>query len=105
MPTSRRSAGSWLHPGDNLAIRHGVADPNQPLDHPTVETKGEAGLVLGAHLACQRDGLALRVALDGDRADGPRVGRGRAFCATGKRRENKGGAHYVRTARPGARAT
>ena len=45
-----------------------------PLDHASVEAKGEADLVLGANLACQRNGLAVRAALDSDGPDRPDLG-------------------------------
>jgi hypothetical protein len=60
----------------DLACRNHIADIDEPLDHASVEAKGEAGLVLGADVTRRRNGLAFRAALDGDRPDGPRL-RGR----------------------------
>jgi hypothetical protein len=68
---------------DDLACRNHIADIDEPLDHVSVEAKGEAGLVLGADVTRQRDGLAFRAAFDGDRPDGPRLGgRGDWLVAT-----------------------
>ena len=61
---------------DDLACREHIADIDEPLDHPSVEAKGKVGLVLGADVARQRNGLAFRDALDGDRPDGPGLGGG-----------------------------
>src|SRR3984893_15750999 len=60
-----------IEPGHDLACPEDVADIDGPLDHPSVEAKREADLVLGAHLAGQRNGLAFRAALDGNRPDRP----------------------------------
>ena len=49
-----------VEPGDELARLEHVADIDGPLDHASVEAKGEADLVLGANLAGQRDDLAFR---------------------------------------------
>jgi hypothetical protein len=59
---------------DDLACRNHIADIDEPLDHASVEAKGDAGLVPGADVTRQRNGLAFRTALDGDRPDGPRLG-------------------------------
>ena len=48
----------WVKPGDDLARREHIAHVDGPLDHPSVEAKGEVDLVLGANLPCQRNGLA-----------------------------------------------
>ena len=64
--------------GDDLACLEHIADIDGPLDHASVEAKGEADLVLGADVARQRNGLAFRAALDGDRPDGPGLGVGGA---------------------------
>ena len=60
-----------VEPGHHLARRDHIAHIDGPLDHAPVEAEGEARLILGANLPCQRDGLALRTTLDGDRPDGP----------------------------------
>ena len=52
-----------------------------PLDHPSVEAKGEADLVLRANLAGQRDDLAFRAVLDGDRPNRPGLGVGGAVLS------------------------
>ena len=49
-----------IEPGDQLACGDLVADMNRPLDHPSVEAKSEADLVLRADLAGQRNDLAFR---------------------------------------------
>ena len=65
-----------------------IADIDGPLDHASVEAEGEADLVLGANLAGQRNGLALRAALDGDGPDGPGLGGGGRFLVAA--REGRG---------------
>ena len=45
--------------GDKLTGLEDIAQIHGPLDHASVEAKGEARLVLGANLARQRDGLAV----------------------------------------------
>jgi hypothetical protein len=58
-----------------LACRNDVADIDEPLDHASVEAKGEAGVVLGADVTRRaKRFLAFRAALDSDRPDGPRLG-------------------------------
>ena len=42
-----------VEPGDDLACREHIAHIDGPLDHASVEAKGEADLILGANLACQ----------------------------------------------------
>ena len=66
----------WVKPGDDLARREHIAHVDGPLDHPSVEAKGEVDLVLGANLPCQRNGLAFKGALDGGCPDGSCSGRG-----------------------------
>ena len=44
---------------------------NGPLDHPSVEAKGEGDFVLRANLAGQGNDLAFRALLDGDRPNRP----------------------------------
>ena len=63
---------------DDLACLEHIADIDGPLDHASVEAKGEAGLVLGADVTRQRNGLAFRAALDGDCPDRPGLGVGGA---------------------------
>ena len=58
-----------IEPGDNLTCGEPVARVDGPLDHPSVEAKGEGGFVLRANLTGQRNDLAFRVMLDGDRPD------------------------------------
>ena len=48
--------------GDDLACREHIAHIDGPLDHASVEAKGEADLVLGANVTRQRNGLAFRSA-------------------------------------------
>ena len=86
-----------VEPGDELACLEHIAHIDGPLDHASVEAKGEADLVLGANLAGQRNGLALRAALDGDRLDGP--GRRGGWCrlvAAGKSRGDQAGCYDPR---------
>ena len=86
-----------VEPGDDLACRDHIAHIDGPLDHPPVEAKGEADLVLGADLAGQRNGLAFRDALDGDRPDGPGLGGGwRRLVAARDGRDEQGGAQNLR---------
>ena len=81
-----------VEPGDDLAGLDHIADVDGPLDHPPVETKGEAGLVLGSNLAGQRDGLAFRPAFYGDRSHGPGLGsRSSRLVATRKGSGDEGG--------------
>ena len=68
-----------VKPGDDLARREHIAHMDGPLDHASVEAKREADLVLGANLACQRNGLAFRAALDGNSPDGTDLGTG-LYC-------------------------
>ena len=60
-----------VEPGDDLACLQDIANIDMPLDHPAIEAKSEADLVLGANMARQRDDLAFGAALDGDRPHGP----------------------------------
>ena len=60
-----------VEPGDQLVCGQHVADMDRPLDHPPVNAKGEADLILGANLAGQRDDLAFRALLDRDGPNGP----------------------------------
>ena len=60
--------------GDDLAWFEDIPDMDRPLDHPAVEAKSEADLVLGADMARQRDDLAFGAVLDGDRPHGPCLG-------------------------------
>ena len=46
---------------------------DRPLDHPSVEAKGETDLILRANLAGERDDLAFRAMLDGDRPNRTRL--------------------------------
>ena len=74
--------------GDDLTSLEGVADIHEPLDHASFETEGEADLVLGANLARQRQGLAVRAALDSDDPDRPDLGGGGRFLVAA--REGRG---------------
>ena len=60
---AERSAFCWIWGSSRAttwpAVTH-IADIDGPLDHASVEAKGEAGLVLGADLTRQRNGLAFR---------------------------------------------
>ena len=99
-----------VEPGDDLAGREHVAHVDGPLDHASVEAEGEAGLVLGADLAGQRDGLAVRTVLDGDRANGPRLGRARDLLAAARNRTPRAGSWWrlpspPESGRPAARGT
>ena len=79
MACAVRSAFCWFcgsSLGDDLAWLEHVADIHGPLDHASVEAKGEADLVLGANLARQGHGLAFRAALDSDGPDRPGLGGG-----------------------------
>ena len=60
-----------IEASDHLSRGHQVSHPNEPGDHPSVEAKGEAGLVLCTHLPREGDEFAFAVALHGDRAHGP----------------------------------
>ena len=55
---------------DELSCRNHIADIDDPLDHASVEARAEAGLVLGADVTRQLNGLAFRAALDGEYPDG-----------------------------------
>jgi hypothetical protein len=74
--------------GDKLAGLEDIAQIDGPLDHASVEAKGEAHLVLSANLARQRNGLAVRGAPDSDGLDrSDRGGGGRFLVAA---REGRG---------------
>ena len=62
--------GREIEPGDNLARLYQVANMDRPLDDASVEAKGEAHLVLGTNLPCQRSDLAFRAIMDGDGPNG-----------------------------------
>ena len=82
---------------DELARLKHIADIDGPLEHPSVEAKGEAGLVLGANVARQRNGLAFRAALDGNRPDGPGLGRGWCWLVAARDgRDDQSGAQNLR---------
>ena len=49
-----------VEPGDELAWLEHIADIDGPIDHASVEAKGEVGLVLGADLAGERNDLPVR---------------------------------------------
>ena len=83
-----------VEPGDNLAGRDHVADAGVPLDHASVETEGEVDLVLGADLAGEGNGLAVRASLDGDGAHGPRVGRARDLLAAARNATRRSGSRW-----------
>ena len=86
-----------VEPGDDLACLEHIADIDGPLDHASVEAKGEADLVLGADLAGQRNGLAFRAALDGDGPDGPGLGGGWCWLVAARDgRDDQSGAQNLR---------
>ena len=60
-----------IEPGDDLAWFEDIPDMDRPLDHPAVEAKSEADLLLGADMARQRDDLAFGAVLDGEDPHGP----------------------------------
>ena len=63
-----------IEPSDDVAALEHIAHVDGPLDHASVNAKGEADFVLGTNLPCQGNGLALCAAPNGDRPDGPRLG-------------------------------
>lgn len=67
-----------VQPGDELSRLQHIAYIDRTLDDASVNTKGQADLVLGANLTGERNGLAARDALDGDRPDQPGLGAGGA---------------------------
>jgi hypothetical protein len=74
LPCADRSAfcSTWgVELSADLACRNHIANIGEPLDHASVEAKSEVGLVLGADVTRQQNGLAFRAALDGDCPDGP----------------------------------
>ena len=80
-----------VEPRDDLAGLEHIAHIDGPLDHPSVEAKGEADLVLGADLAGQRNDLAFRAALDGDRPDRPGLAEWRCRSCRSPRRPRRSG--------------
>ena len=70
-----------VKPGDQLVRSEHVADVDRPLDHPAINPKGEADLVLRPNLAGKRDHLAFHALLDGDGPNRPiRHDRRRRLC-------------------------
>ena len=87
----------WVEPGDDLSCLKDIADIDEPLHHPSVETKGEVGLVLGADMTRQRNGFAFRAALDGDCPDRPSLGDGWGWLVAARSgRDDQGGGQNVR---------
>ena len=78
---------------DDLARLENVTDIDEPLDHVSVEAEGKADLVLGANLARQRYGLALRTALDSDRPDRSYLGCGGLFTVAAREGRRDQGGH------------
>ena len=90
MPSAARSAGSAGRAGRRSGppSTH-IAHIDEPLDHASVEAKGEAGLVLGADLAGQRNDLAAGMLLHGDRANGPGLRSVRRRLVAARRRPRR----------------
>ena len=87
----------WVEPSDDLSCLEDIAHIDGPLDHASVEAKGEVDLVLGADVTRQRNGLTFRAALDGDRPDGPGLGGGWCWLVAARDgRDDQSGAQNLR---------